>query len=95
MRRNRPRGIEARSRGYRRDDNVRVDGGVCRRTRKPRADCLARLAEARAFILREQNIPGGDLIDTGLAEPCGDRLSGLAEPDEAKSRLVALLGTHG
>ena len=41
-----------------------------------------------AVGLREQNVPGGDALDAGLAQPRRDRLAGFAKADETERWLV-------
>src|ERR1043166_9394510 len=88
MRRDRLRRLEARGRRHRRDDDVGVRDRIRRRIRKPRADRGAGLPERRAAIFGKQNVPRRDALDSGLAQARGDRLTGLAEPDEAETRRV-------
>ena len=59
------------------------------RGREPHARFFAGRLERRAFGLRKQDVPGGDALDAGLAQPGGDRLPGLAEADEGDARRVA------
>ena len=89
VRRDRCRGIEARSGGDGGNDDVGVRDGICCRVRKPRADLLAGLLQCRAVILWKQDIPGGDMFDPGLAQARGDRLPGFAESDEAEAGSIA------
>ena len=93
MRRDRPRGFEARSGGDGGDDDVGAARGVRRRACEPRADALAGLLERRAFGCGKQDVPGGDRFEAGVAQSGGDGLAGFAEADEAEAGGVVV--RHG
>src|SRR6185369_8628368 len=88
MRRDGSRRIDARARRHRGDDNVGVCNRIRRGRREPRADFIPGLLQRRAALRWKQDIPGCDVLNAGLAQTRGYRLSGFAEPDETEARFV-------